>query len=52
MEFEAFSFLIQEDQFTKVPKRMGSPLGNVQGGDEDKAGLEVLGRCQQFFPNQ
>lgn len=51
MEFKAFYFLTQEDQLTKVPKRMDFLLGNVQGG-EDKAGLEVLGRCHQSVPNQ
>lgn len=52
MEFKAFYFLTQEDQLTKVPKRMGFLLGNVQGGEEDKAGLEVLGRRHQSVPNQ
>lgn len=52
MEFKPFYPLTREDQFSKVPKRMSSRLGNVQGGGEDKAGLEVLGRRHQSVPNQ
>lgn len=56
MESEAFCFLTQEDQFTKVHSRMGpTPQGGVMTREEmneDKAGLEVLGRCQESFPNQ